>query len=61
MTGITDWTLVTDRLIMAITVVLLAYIALRDTSAQGRARVLTALSQVIHALAAVVRAFWGKQ
>ncbi|ARZ71839.1 hypothetical protein M1P56_13345 [Streptomyces sp. HU2014] len=57
----TAWPLVAGLLIMALMVVLVAHLALSGSAARDRARVLKALSEVIHALAEVVRAFWGRR
>lgn len=57
----TVWPVVTGLLIMACTVISLAHIALRGSVARDRAQVLKALSEVVHALAGVVRAFWGRR
>ncbi|MBB5119379.1 hypothetical protein AF335_20810 [Streptomyces eurocidicus] len=57
----TAWPVVTGLLIVACTVVLVAHIALKGSAARDRAHVLKALSEVVHALAGVVRAFWGRK
>ncbi|MFE0043354.1 hypothetical protein [Streptomyces albireticuli] len=55
------WPLVAGLPVVALMVVLVTHIALKDSAARDRARVLKALSEVIHALAGVVRALWGRR
>ncbi|MCD9904289.1 hypothetical protein LUR56_38110 [Streptomyces sp. MT29] len=50
----------TGLLVMAATVVAIAYLALEGTTGRDRAGLLKALATVIRALAEVVRAFFGK-
>lgn len=54
------WVPVAGLLVVAAMMVTVVYLALRGTSASGRAVVLMAVAEVIRALAAVIRSFWGR-
>ncbi|MFF9118065.1 hypothetical protein ACF09Y_21085 [Streptomyces massasporeus] len=58
--GYEAWVPVVGLLVVAATVVAVVHLALRGASASGRAAVLMAVAEVIRALAAVVRSFWGR-
>ncbi|MCX5374800.1 hypothetical protein OG613_05930 [Streptomyces sp. NBC_00015] len=58
--GYEVWVPVAGLLVVAAMMVTVVYLALRGTSASGRAVVLMAVAEVIRALAAVIRSFWGR-
>ncbi|MFC5723967.1 hypothetical protein ACFP1Z_27755 [Streptomyces gamaensis] len=56
----TEWALVACLAVVAVTVLVVAHMTLRGSAPRERARLLRALSTVIHALADVLRALWGR-
>ncbi|WP_406384599.1 hypothetical protein [Streptomyces sp. NBC_01618] len=58
--GYEMWVPVAGLLVVAAMVVAVVYLALRGAPASNRNELLRAVAEVIRALAAVIRSFWGR-